>query len=168
MKNIKLKLFAICLIGGMSLLSGCYSFTGGSVPEHLKTMHIPAVIDVSGFGNPAYQVELTQSLIDNFTRDKSFELITAGADAKLNVQITSIRETGLAVSGTEIETERKVTVTCSAEFYDNTKRKAIFKKDFAISNSFALADALTARNEAINNGLKQIADDILLAVISGW
>jgi len=36
------------------------------VPEHLKTLYIATVSDVSGFGNPAYKDLMTQGLIDKF------------------------------------------------------------------------------------------------------
>lgn len=160
--------FVSCFFIASNLLQGCYSFTGGSVPEHLKTMTIATVNDQSGFGNPEYKIILTESLINNFRRDNSFELVESGGDARLYVTINSIIEQTVAVNPGELETERKIIVSCTAEYYDFINKKSIWKKSFSNYGLFDVKNALTGRNEAIEVALKQIADDILLAVVSGW
>ena len=41
-------------------IAGCaYSFTGASVPSHLKTVAIPLVDDQSGFGEPGLREYFT-------------------------------------------------------------------------------------------------------------
>lgn len=160
--------FVSCLFTGGILLKSCYSFTGGSVPEHLKTLSIPTVNDQSGFGNPEYKMILTQSLIDNFKRDNSFELVESGGDARLIVAINSIMEQTVAVSPGELETERRIVVSCTAEYYDFVNKKSIWKKNFSNYGVFDVKNAIAGRNQAIEGALRQIADDILLAVVSGW
>jgi len=160
--------FVTCLIVLIIILQSCYSFTGGSVPEHLKTLTIATVNDQSGFGNPEYKLILTESLINNFKRDNSFELVESGGDARLNVTISSISEQTVAVNPGELETERKIVVMCTVEYYDYINKKTIWKKNFSNYGLFDVKNALTSRNEAIEVALKQIADDILLAVVSGW
>ena len=55
--------------------SGCaYSFTGASVPPHLKTIAIPLVDDQSGLGEPGLREKFTTELIQLFTSDNSLEV----------------------------------------------------------------------------------------------
>lgn len=151
------------------LLSGCYSFTGGNIPQHLKSLYLQPVIDKSGYGNPLFRDKLAQSLIDEFRSDNSFEIKeSAGGDARLEVNITNISDAPIAVSNGALETERRVTVRCKAVYYDNVKRKEIWDKDFSAYQNYELANAMANRNEAINQILEQIANDVLLAVVSGW
>ena len=151
------------------LLSGCYSFTGGNIPSHLKSIYIQPVLDQSGYGNPLFRDKLAQSLIDEFRSDNSFNIVeTAGGDAKLEVNITNISDAPIAVSSGAIETERRVTVRCKAIYYDNVKRNEIWNKDFSAYQNYELSNALANRNEAIELILEQIANDVLLAVVSGW
>lgn len=157
-----------CFIG--FCFASCYSFTGGSVPSHLKTLQIQSVTDQSGFGNPEYKINLETALVNNFTRDNSFELTGTRAvgDARLIVSIISINETTQTISSGELETEKRVTVTCSTEYYDNVNKKQIWKRNFSNFGIFEVSQALTGRNEAIQVALVQLAEDIMLAVVSGW
>lgn len=157
----------ICIII-LVLMNGCYSFTGGTIPEHLKSITIVTAGDNSGYGNPRYKLVLTESLIEGFRRDNSLKLTETEGDARLNVVINQIIESTSGVSAGEIEKERRVTITCSAEYYDYVKKKLIWKKDFTNYGTFSLTNAQSARDEAIQTALKQLSDDILLAVVSGW
>ncbi|MBS4000316.1 MAG: LptE family protein [Desulfobulbaceae bacterium] len=150
------------------LFQACYSFTGGSIPSHLKTLYISAVNDNSGFGNPEYRDLLTNNLIDVFRTDNSLSQVDFGGDARLTVIISAIRENPVTVSPGELETERKVEVHCDVEYYDNVKKSVIFKKNFMTYDIYPVSDAITGRTQAITTALNQVADDILLAVVSGW
>lgn len=168
-RNVLIKMqVLICMFVLIQLLNSCYSFTGGSVPTHLKTLGLASINDKSGFGNPDYKVLLSESLIVNFRRDGSFELVETGGDARLNVAISSITEATQSVNPGELETERRVTVVCTVEYYDFINKKVVWKRDFSNYGIFEIKNSQASRNEAIKNALTQIADDILLAVVSGW
>ena len=150
------------------LLVSCYSFTGGSVPEHLKTLYIANVTDNSGFGNPTYKNTFMDAIIENFQRDGSFNLINSGGDARLNISISSIREAPVAVNPGELETDRKVTVSVDVEYYDFIKRKQIWKNTFSGYETYPVSNAQQGRDNAIQTALNNISNDILLKVVSGW
>lgn len=153
------------------LLTGCYSFTGGSVPPHLKTIYIAAVKDNSGYGNPIYKQSLTQLLIDRFRNDNSLKVVGVGGDARLEVSIASINDQPQTIttssSGT-LENERKITVNCSVKYYDAVEKKEIWNKRVSNYNIYDLSNAQQARNDAVGEVLNQLSDDIVLAVVSGW
>lgn len=150
------------------LLSGCYSFTGSSIPGHIKTIHISSIRDNSGYGNPNYREMLTQSIIDNFRRDNSLELVESASDSRLNIIISSIRDEISTVQAGELEKERKMTITCEAEYIDNVKRTSFWKKNFSIYSVYNIDNAQANREQAISEILQQISEDIMLAVVSGW
>lgn len=147
---------------------GCYSFTGGSAMAHIKTMTIQNVNDNSGFGNPQYREILTQGIIDLFLNDNTYEIVDLSGDSRLTVVINSIREVAVSVNPGELETERKVEISCEVEFYDNIKKEIIQKRSISSYDIFPVADAQAGRDVAIRNALGQLADDVLLTVISGW
>ncbi|MBX3045329.1 MAG: hypothetical protein KF896_16570 [Ignavibacteriae bacterium] len=147
---------------------GCYSFTGGSAQPHLKTMQIQNVIDNSGFGNPQYRELLTDNIIDLFLNDNTYEIVDLAGDARLSVTISSIRETPVSVSPGELETERKIEIACEVEFFDNIKKVVITKRTISSYDIYAVSEAQQGREDAIRTALSQLADDVLLAVISGW
>lgn len=163
MKN---KIIAIFLA---FLLTACYSFTGGSVPEHLNSITIAPVEDNSGFGLPEVQNILAIELADSFRTDNSLQIIDTGGDAILTVRISSISDRTASAGTAELETEKRLTITLIADYYDNVKQKDIFKnQQFSNYLNYDVANAQANRNEAAQEILEQLANDILLAVISGW
>jgi rhodanese-related sulfurtransferase len=89
-------------------------------------------------------------------------------DAQLSVKIASITESISQVNPGELEKERKVNVVCRVEYYDNVMKKQIWEKDFTNYSFYNVSDGFNGRNEAVRLVLKRNAEDILLAVISGW
>ena len=166
--NILSKILFISYIAIAIQMFGCYSFTGSSVPEHLKTLQIGAVGDNSGYGNPAYKDKLSVMLFDKFKNDNSFKMVERNGDARLKVAISSIRDEATVISPGELEKERKMTISCSVEYYDAVKKKMIWQKSFSNYSVYKISNAVAGRDLAVKNALEKISDDILLAVVSGW
>lgn len=156
----------------MIMLSACYSFTGGSIPEHLKTLSIGTIEDNSGYGNPTYRDFMAAELFEKFRDDNSFDIVESNGDARLQVSISSIRDQTIGVeSGTsavELESERKIVITCEAEYFDAVEKKSVWKKSFPNYGIYDVANSSTERDAAVQKALEQTAEDILLAVVSGW
>lgn len=98
---MKLTKYMILFLLAAILLSACsYSFTGASIPPHLKTLAIPPIKDKSGKGEPNLGIDLTNMLIDKFVEDNSFTIVKKGeADAILECTISSFREEPAVISG---------------------------------------------------------------------
>jgi hypothetical protein len=156
----------ICIL--CTLLSGCYSFTGGTVPEHLKTISIGFASDNSGFGNPRFRDILTQRLVERFRNDNTFVLIDAGGDARLQPVITSIADATVTVSPGEVERERKMTVSIEVEYTDAVKKKTVWKRIFSNFQVYQISQGQQARESAVEAAIGQLCEDILLGVVSGW
>ncbi|MFP4529563.1 MAG: LPS assembly lipoprotein LptE [Candidatus Kapaibacterium sp.] len=134
----------------------------------MKTLYISPVNDKSGFGNPQYRELLMQMLTEKFRSDNSLQLVDQNGDSKLHVSIVSIREEISAVSPGELADEKRVTVTCSAEFYDAVNNKTLVSKSFSNFDVYQISRAQAGRDEAIRSAIDLISDDILIAVVSGW
>jgi hypothetical protein len=52
--------------------------------------------------------------------------------------------------------------------YDAVKKKNFISKDITNTQLFDVSGGIPAKNEAVNKALRQISEDVLLAVISGW
>jgi len=152
----------------ISLFAGCYSFTGGSVSDHLKTISLTAVQDNSGFGNPRFRDVLTRRLLDKFRNDNTLVLVESNGDAQLQYTIIRINDDVVSVSPGEVERERRITVSVEAEYTDYVKRKQVWKRTFSNFQVYLISQGQQAREEAVIAALQQIGEDILLAVVSGW
>lgn len=161
-------IFILINFAFFKLIIGCYSFTGGSIPPHLKTLYIANVDDMSGLGNPTYRELLMQKLFENFRNDNSFSIVDMGGDAKLYVKIINISDQPQTVGTNELVGGNRIDVRCEAEYIDDINKKTIWKKSFSSFDVYDVSNAQAGRDAAIQNAINQIASDILVAVVSGW
>ncbi len=160
----------LILAGILVLGAGCrYSFTGGSVPAHLKTIAIPIVQDQSGFGDPTLKDEFTQQLVSRFVNDGSLTLTDrTNADSALETVITSVREAATVVRPGEQVAERRMTINARVSFTDLKLRKKVWERDFSQWGDFPSGATLTQRNEGIQEALRKLTEDILNETVAGW
>lgn len=159
---------AVPLLLAVHLLTGCYSFTGGSIPPHLKTLQIPLADDVSGFGQAQLRETLTQLIIQNFRRDNAYTLVQDRSDAVLTVSIANISEATATVQQGEVERDKQIVITVNVLYEDRVKQKVIWQKPFPATIAYDISSGLQGRDAALQRALQQIANDILLGVVSGW
>jgi len=150
---------------------GCcvYSFTGASVPEHLKTIAIPVAEDRSGSSIPGLREQLTDRIIQDFIDDNSLQVTErTTANAVLECTITSVTDAPAIVSAGEDITSRRITLTVKVIYKDLVQRKTIFDQNFTNYGDYEPAEAVNGRDSAIQTAVEKISEDILLAVVSGW
>lgn len=148
--------------------TACYSFRGGSVPDHLKTISIASTVDRSGFGNPAYREVATETLLRRFRTDNSLQVIEENGDARLTPVIVRIKDQILNVSDADREGQRKIVVAVEVEFFDAVKNKQVWKQTFERFGVYDAANASTERDDAVREAIRQISDDVLLQLVTDW
>ena len=97
-------LVSLLLAAALSGCTGCpYSFTGASVPPHLKTIAIPIVEDQSGFGDPTLRDQFSQQLQQRFLNDATLQPSDrTNADSMLEGVITGVRDVPVRRCGAEV------------------------------------------------------------------
>jgi len=155
----------------MSALSvaACYSFKGGSVPPHLKTLAIPIVQDQSGYGDPRLRDEFTNILIERFTNDNTMTLVDqSGADAILEAIITNVREEAVSVAPGEEVRQRRMTVVARATFRDTKFKKTLWEKSFSQYGDFPSGGGPSLRDAGVLEAIQKLTEDILNETVAGW
>ena len=151
---------------------GCcvYSFTGASVPKHLKTIAIPLAVDKSGSGEAGLGESLTSNLTQKFIDDNTLQVTNKNnSDALLQCTIVSLTDAPAVVAAGENVTSRRITITVQVVYKDLVERKTIFSKDFSNYGDYSTSNGgIVARNTAILKAIDNISEDILLATVSGW
>lgn len=146
-----------------------YSFTGASVPEHLKTIAIPIADDRSGSAEPSLREKLTQKLIQKFIDDNTLQVSErTSANALLECSVVSLSDAPAIVSAGESVTTRRVTIGVKVIYRDLVKRKTIFEKTFSNYSDYESNNPVAGRTTAIEDALDKIGEDILLDTVSGW
>lgn len=146
-----------------------YSFTGASVPPHLKTIAIPIADDRSGSGEPGLRESLTQKLIQQFIDDNTLQVSErTSANAVLECSIVSLNDAPAIVSAGEDITSRRITIGVRVIYRDLVKRLTIYEKTFSNYSDYPSNDPITGRQSAIDAAIELISEDILLDTVSGW
>jgi hypothetical protein len=150
--------------------NGCtYSFKGGSVPPHLKTIAIPILEDQSGYGDPTLRDMVTQKLVERFSQDNTLQLTDRNsADSMLEGTVTDVKDTPEVIQGGEQVTMRKITVTLKIVFQDLKLRKKVWEKIYSKWGNYPSGGGLTQRNEGVQAAVEKITEDILNDTVAGW
>ena len=154
----------------LTLFSCSYSFTGSSVPKHLKTISIPYCVDRSGSGEPNLADDFTRTLIDQFISDNSLQVTDkSNPDALLDCTITSISDSPTVIEGGENVSARRITINVHVVYKDLVKKKTVFDKTFSNYGDYTNeGDIFSKRKEAIKIATDRVTEDILLGVVSNW
>ena len=161
---------SLLLAAALSGCTGCpYSFTGASVPPHLKTIAIPIVEDQSGFGDPTLRDQFSQQLQQRFLNDATLQPSDrTNADSMLEGVITGVRDVPVVVEGGDQVSKRRVTVTAHMIFRDLKLRKKVWEKDFTQWGDYQSGGGPTQRSGGITEALRKITEDILNETVAGW
>jgi Lipopolysaccharide-assembly len=173
MESIKLQRYFKMLFvpAAVVTFTACsYSFTGASVPAHLKTISIPVFSDRSGSGEFDLSNLLTRQLIQKFVDDNSLKYSDRiNSDATLEGSVVSFSDAPSVVSSGETITTRRITITVKIVYKDLVKKQTIFDKNFSNYGDYTVTgDITTVKKTAITTAIDKITEDILLGVVSNW
>ena len=157
-------LFIICT--GSSLLGcGIYSFSGSTVPSHIKTVAIPLFTDnTAEFG---IDQKLTDALMDAVTRDNTLKVSgSRGGDSMLSGTIIRVEDRAGQYDQNENATDFRVTITIKIIFEDIKKRKVMWEETYTQWGSYDNTETL--RENGIDEAIVKLTADILNKTVSGW
>jgi len=169
-KFLRIPALLVIIITLVNFAACSYSFTGASVPGHLKTIAILTFNDKSGSGEFDLGQRLTTQIIQKFIDDNTLMVgDRSGADSMLEGNIISITDAPAVVSGGDKVSSRRITVTVKVSFKDRIKKKTVFERDFSAYSDYTVGSDITSvRKTAIDSAVKLISEDILLGVVSNW
>jgi hypothetical protein len=162
-------LMALC--SGIAFsISGClYSFTGASVPAHLKTIGIPLVDDQSGFGEAGLREKFTTELTNLFISDNSLEVADRKtSDAVLEGVITGVTDAPSVVEQGEQVRKRRVTISTRFVLKDMKLRRTMWEKTFSNWGDYDSGAGLSQRQTGLQEAIRKLSEDVLLDTVSGW
>lgn len=170
--NNKLILTYTALFAAVVLVatSCSYSFTGASVPGHLKNIAIPICTDRTGSGEANLSDDFTNELINKFLNDNTLQVSErTNADAILECTILSLTDSPQVVTGGEDIQTRRITLNAKIVYRDLVKKINIFERNFSNYGDYNDSEEITsAREAAIETAIDKITEDILLGVVSNW
>lgn len=163
--KIKATVLLVCALA----LAGCYSFTGASLPPHIRTVAVPLADDISGFGQSDVRQAVTDMLIRKFTNEGSLQVTNrTRSDALVEVTITNVIDENAGVRANEQLTTRRVTIVADVVYRDQKKQKDVWQRRFQQSADYPIEQNLAGLRNALQAAEEKICEEILLSVISNW
>jgi hypothetical protein len=155
----------IALIGILAALWGCYSFSGTTLPPHLRTLHIQPV------GNKTLEPDLPErvrrGLEEGFRLRSNLRRVNEGGDAELTCTLTDYSHRPQTTSGDRV-TSYRVDMMVSVLFVDRVKGDTLYRDDrvpgfgqYSIDKGETEA---TGQRLALDNLVKVVLDN----TVSAW
>lgn len=161
----------ILLSTALSLLACSYSFSGSSVPSHIKT------IAVSTFRNatlqPGLERELTDAVLDVFEGDNRLNVAgTGSADAVVEGEIIEYDHSVFGLGNTNQAEEYRVTIKLNIVVKDRVKGKDLWQKRPMVGQSTyrlnATGDVPRSESAAREDAVRKLAEDVLANTLEEW
>ncbi len=165
---MKFKFIIFC---ALILVSSCrYSFTGASVPPHLKTIAIPLFDDQSGYGRATLREELTQKIVERFIQDNTLKIADRNtANSLLEGVIVSVQDNPVVVGTGERVKKSRLTITVKVSFYDMVRRVKVWERTFSNWGEYELEGNIQQNLQlGIQQAIEKLSEDILLATVANW
>ncbi len=146
-------------------LAGCYSFSGTTLPKHLRTVRIDPV------GNKTLESaladQITQGLEEGFRSRSNLRKVNDGGDAELVCILTDYSHRPQTTSGATV-TSYRVDMLVSVLFIDRVKGDTLYKDDHVPGYGTYAVDKgeteETGKKLAVESMVKVILDNS----VSGW
>ena len=165
MRTIRISLYSLSIL---FLLFSCayYSFKG-ALPSHIKTVAVPLFNDLTSY--PGVREKLTNMLTDGFISDNTLQIVDEPkADIIITGTINSIIDRPATVSAGEVVTNFQVTVRVKVKCEDIKMSKVLFDKNIAHYGLMESGAGLDERDQAIEEALELITDDVINSTLGGW
>ena len=147
-----------------------YSFSGQSIPPHIKNAQLLIFDDNSGRYDLSLPDRINEKVTSEIEDYNYFEIENSeDADAKIFGSITSFRDEISSQTRQEEIDQMTIILTAEINFYDNIKEKFIVK-NLRVSSTehYEASDGDTAREEAFENALDRLSEDIVIGLSSNW
>jgi len=159
-------LLVMGLMAALALCGACsYSFKG-SLPPHLRTVAIPAIVnETAEFG---VAEDLGELVMARFMRDGLLRVTDEGrADSRLVLSFTQISEAPFAYNQDEVTSQVRLTIRLRGEFLDRVEDRQLWQKDFSEWGTYDPNGSPT-RADAIAEAARKLVEAINQQLVADW
>lgn len=145
---------------------GYYSFSGSSIPSHMKTIEIPL------FENRSYVQRVASDVTDKITdlaQKERLKLVSSDGDASLTGVILSYENKADDYSGDRTSLQVKsyaVFLTVEVTFTDKVKEKVLYTGTVSAKGIYDFATE--TEDDGIRRAVDEIAQKIMNNSLPGW
>ncbi len=167
LKHLSLSILTLSLL----LLGGCgvYNFTGGVIPDNVKTISIPVFYNESSSGPPNMSQIFTEQLKGYYQSNSKLAIVRESGDWQLSGYISGYVVTPLAPKANETSSLSRLTITVKVDFLNTKDDLRNFSQNFSFYGDFQQSQSLSSvENKLIEEIFTQIILDIFTKTTSDW
>jgi hypothetical protein len=151
----------VCLFG----LNSCYSFSGTTLPTHLRTIRIYPVVNKTLESSLADQI--TQGLEQGFSSRSNLRKVNENGDAELICILTEYSHRPQTTSGATV-TSYRVDLMVNIRFIDRVKGDTLFKDDHVPGYGQYAVDKGETEQTGQKIAVESLVKVVLDQTVSGW
>ncbi len=147
---------------------GIYTFSGSTLPSHLKSVDIP--LFVNNCDEPGVAEDITEMLNQKVRNDKLLTPVSTGSDATISGRVTFYKDQPYDYTSEELRKvdveSYEVKITVEVEFVDNVKDDVIYKGTITENGIYDFK----SENETIGRerAIQKIIDQVMQNSIQSW
>lgn len=155
-------------------VQGCgikYGFTGGSIPEGMKTYTVEFFENTAPIVNPTLSQTFTEALKERIRSQSSLSQVTNDGDAIFEGRITGYSIAPAAVeAGTNRAALTRLSITINVKYTNNVKPEDNFEQPFTRFKDFSSAGgSIPAQEQALIQDInKMLTEDIYNQAFANW
>lgn len=156
------------------LYNGCgirYSFTGGSIPDGMKTVNIQFFENTAQIVYPTLSQTFTEALKDRIRNQSSLSQVDESGDAIFEGRITSYTINPAAVeAGSDRAALNRLTITVQVKYTNTIKPEDSFDQPFTRFKDFSSATTpIQAQEEQLIRDINEmLTEDIYNRAFANW
>ncbi|AIM35587.1 hypothetical protein KO02_02075 [Sphingobacterium sp. ML3W] len=173
MKKLKSRLLPVFMM--MALLfsaTSCgvkYGFTGGSIPEGMKTVSVIYFENIAPMVYPTLSQNFTEKLKEQIRNQSSLSQVNDNADATFEGFITDYTISPAAVeAGTDRAALNRLSITIKVNYHNKIVEKDNFEQSFTRYKDFS-GQLQAAQEETLNKEIIQmLVEDVYNRAFANW
>ena len=158
--------FLIAAVCVAAVSCGPYSFSGSSIPSHIKSVAIPIFEnETAEFG---IKEKVTDALLENFISENILKISDKkNADSIIRGTIMKITDVPFTFDENEIVQEYRVTIYLNLVWHDQVKDNELFDGKI---NGWGVypANSPEERDDGIEKAIERLITEITNKTLSGW
>ena len=165
-KNLRLSSSYLPLI---LLISGCYSFTGGSITPGMKTVSVPLFENNAPLVVPTLSQAFTETLKDRIRTQSPLSFVRTDGQASFYGRITGYDIRPVAIQGNDsgLAGQTRLTITVQVKYSNSLKPDENFDQSFSRFQDFK--GSLASREQQLIKDINlQLAEDIYNRAFANW
>ncbi len=153
----------------LTLLSSCYSFTGGSITPGMKTVSVSLFENNAPIVVPILSQAFTETLKDRIRTQSPLSFVRSEGQASFTGRITGydIRPVSLQGNSTGIAGQTRLTITVQVKYNNALKPDENFDQSFSRFRDFT-GSLSTKEQQLIKDINQQLAEDIYNRAFANW